>query len=110
MQSVLDKRKRLKLHEILCDILGSRNCYYEPPSTMRLEYPCFIYGREKSDVKYADNIRYLHTDRYMITAIDSNPDSDLPGKLFSSNLPYLEENRSPYVVDGLYHFVYGLYF
>lgn len=110
MQSVPKPENRLKLHTVLCDILGSDKCYYEPPSTIRLEYPCFIYNKEKGKILHADNIRYLYKERYSLTIIDTNPDSELPGKLFSSNISYLEEDRSPYVADGLYHFSYTLYF
>ena len=30
--------RRLKLHEELCDILGSRNVYFQPPETVKMKY------------------------------------------------------------------------
>lgn len=100
--------KRIKLHEKLCDILGSRNCYFSPPSNIRMCYPCFVYEEDSRTVRHADNRRYFNKKRYSLTVIDENPDSSIPDKLFESDFLYLRHDRT-YVVDGMYHFVYTLY-
>lgn len=102
-------KTRLELHEFLCEILGTRNCYYNPPANIQMKYPCFVYHSEIKNVRHADDIRYLCRDRYSIMLIDKDPESKIAEKLFESDLPYLSEDRSPYVSDGMYHFVYTLY-
>lgn len=104
------KNTRLRLHEILCDILGSRNCYYVPPSNIDMNYPCITYELEQASFLYADNKRYLNRMKYSITVIDHDPESEIVKRLFKSNLPYLSMDRSPYVIDGLHHFPMILFF
>ena len=36
--------RRLELHEILCTILGSRNVYFQPPESIKMNYPAIVYG------------------------------------------------------------------
>lgn len=103
-------KTRLELHEFLCDILGSRNCYFTPPANIQIQYPCIVYQKETKNVIHADNKRYLYKEYYSLTIIDEDPESKIPMKLFLSDLLYVSESRAPYVSDGLYHFVYDLYF
>lgn len=99
--------ERTELHEILCDTLGSRNVYFDPPETIKMKYPAIVYSL--SDVKktYADNICYKNFKAYAVTIIDKNPDSEIPDKLLC--LPYVEFDRT-YRADNLHHFVYTMYF
>ena len=53
------QRNRLALHEKLCDILGPRNVYHDPPSNIHLNYPCIIYKRSTAENRRADNKRYI---------------------------------------------------
>lgn len=102
-------KTREELHEVLCDILGSRKCYYQPPSNINMQYPCIVYEYDGMSVRHADNLRYLKRPRYTLTIISEDPDGRIEGRLFnSSKLPYLEEGRR-YVADGLYHSPYTLY-
>lgn len=100
-------KTRLNLHEELCSVLGSRHCYFAPPSTM--EYPCVRYIRETPDVKDADNIAYSQMDRWTITVIDLDPDSAIPDRLMEHFKHYCRKDRE-YITEGLYHFVYNLYY
>lgn len=106
---MVTREKREKLHEVLCDILGSRNCYFTPPSNIRMVYPCIIYSAEGDNTTYADDIRYLHRSMFTLTVIDEDPDSKIPERLFCSDLKYLSHDRT-YVADGLYHFVFTIYY
>ena len=98
-------RTRLELHEILCDLLGSRNVYFKPPNAMR--YPCIKYERAKPSVQYADNIAYRNTKCYTLTYIDVDPDSSMPDQI--EKLPMCTLDRF-YIADGLHHSVFTLYF
>lgn len=96
---------RLKLDQILRELLKTGNVYYQPPESIKLAYPCFVYGRIRSDNRRADNIKYLSFHRYKVTYIDRNPDSLLPDTI--EELPYCELT-SCYAADGLNHWVYEI--
>lgn len=82
---------RLELHTLLCDILGSRNVYYQPPQAGQLQYPAIVYAREKIENLHAGNRAYLQNLAYSITVIDKNPDSDVVMQL--SRLPKCKHNK-----------------
>jgi hypothetical protein len=96
---------RLNLQSLLEEITD--NVYFQPPTNVKLVYPCIIYKRDFADTQFADNTPYAHKRRYMITVIDQNPDSEIPGKV--ADLPMSVFNRF-YTVDNLNHDVYSVYF
>lgn len=98
---------RLKLHEIFCEILGNRNVYFQPPASVRLNFPCIIYERSNVDALIADDTNYITKKQYTVTVIDKNPDSELPDKV--GNLPYCSFERF-FVSDNLNHDVFKIYY
>jgi hypothetical protein len=96
---------RLQLHDILKEFTD--NVYFQPPENITLEYPCIIYQRDYAETKFADDIPYNHTLRYVVTVIDRDPDSDIPGKVAS--MPMCLYNRF-FTADNLNHDVYRLFF
>ena len=38
---------RIKLQAKLEELLGSRNVYYQPPETLKIEYPAIIYSKSR---------------------------------------------------------------
>lgn len=59
---------------------------------------------------HADDIRYFNKTRYTLTVIDEMEDSPIPAILMEDKrLKYLSMDRS-FVSDGMYHFVFTLYF
>ena len=99
--------RRLELHALLVNTLGSRNVYFQPPESVKLNYPCIIYSRANDDAKYADNRLYLHKKKYQVKVIDKNPDSEIPDRV--RQLPLCRFDRH-YSADNLNHDVYTLYF
>ncbi len=99
--------RRLSLQEILVSILGSNNVYFQPPETIRLQYPCIIYERSDIDKKYADNRAYMSMVRYSLTLITRSPESDLVKAILE--LPYCSYDRY-YAADTLNHDVFTLYY
>jgi len=99
---------RLMLHSELCVILGSDKVYYQPPSTVKMSYPCIIYFVATDKPKYADNAIYNNLKRYTITVVDRNPDSAIPDNLRNA-LRYCTFDRT-YVADNLNHFVFSIYY
>jgi hypothetical protein len=96
---------RLQLHQLLESFTA--HVYFQPPTNVKLQYPCIIYKRDYATTQFADDLPYNHTLRYAITIIDRDPDSEIPKKVAS--LPMSLFNRF-YTVDNLNHDVYNVYF
>lgn len=99
--------RRLQLHEILCGILGTRNAYFQPPESVKMNYPAIVYALDNIENTYADDGVYLSSRRYAVTVIDKDPDSLLIGKVAA--LPTCRYNRH-YEKDNLNHDVFTLFF
>lgn len=97
---------RLKLHEELCVILGSREVYFQPPPSVQMNYPAIVYSRRRIENTNANNIVYKQDDSYELTVIDPDPDSELVRKI--SKLPTCSHDRH-YKQDGLNHDTFTLY-
>lgn len=98
---------RLELHEKLCEILGSRNVYFQPPETIRMQYPAIVYSRDDIENDHANNGVYTQSTAYQIIVIDPDPDSEVVGKI--SKLPKCTFDRH-YAADNLNHDSFTLYF
>ena len=103
----LTQKRRLELHNILVDILGSEHCYFQPPESVKLIYPCIVYHRNTGKSDYADNNPYRFRFNYTVTAITKDPDSDIPRKL--AGLPLCRFDRH-FTADNLNHDVFVLYY
>lgn len=99
--------RRLMLHKILVDVLGSDNVYFQPPESIKMKYPCILYWRDYINSTFADNRPYMKAKRYSITYISKNPDSCMIDKL--SDLPLCSYERA-YKADNLNHDVFTIYF
>lgn len=99
--------RRLKLHKIFTDILGSSNVYFEPPENLKLKYDCIVYERSTPATFDADNNLYFKRKAYSVTLIYRDPDSDLPDKILE--LPLCSWDRA-FVSDNLHHVVFTIYY
>lgn len=99
--------RRLKLHQILTDILGSNNVYFQPPASVHLKYPCIIYQYETGDTQFADDLPYIFVRKYRIQVIDPNPDTEIPDKI--AQLPRCLNDRN-YTADNLNHYTFNIYY
>jgi hypothetical protein len=96
---------RLSLQTKLEEILGSRNVYYQPPSSIQMKYPAIVYSR--SDIKsvMADDMVYITENVYDITVIDKNPDSNVVAQI--AKLSRCRYDRH-FVSDNLNHDVFTI--
>lgn len=99
---------RLKLHEELCTILGSRNVYFQPPESVKMKYPCIRYSISGVRQLKAGDKQYKSTTQYEIVVIDSNPDSDIHSRILA-HFQMCSYNRG-YVEDNLNHNNLTLYY
>lgn len=99
--------RRLELHEILCEILGTRNAYYDPPESQTMEYEAIRYTRSRNNVRNANNKKYLTMQCYELILISRDPDPEALDKLLE--LPYTSMG-APYVADNLHHYPITIYY
>lgn len=98
---------RIKLHELLCEALGSRQVYFQPPESVKMKYPAIVYSRNRIDNEHADDGVYMQSSSYSITVIDKNPDSEIVDNI--SLLPRCRFDRH-YISDNLNHDVFTIYY
>lgn len=103
----MNNSRRLEFHEILVDILGSRDVYFQPPSNIKMKFPCILYARKAINTKYADNHPYNSTVCYVVTLVDTNADS-----VFLCKLNDLKTSKfiNHYTSDNLNHDVFEIYY
>lgn len=99
--------KRLQLQALLETILGSRNVYFQPPTNIKLKFPCIVYERDNVTSFHADNAPYRAFLRYKVTVIDRDPDSLIPREV--AKIPTATFVRF-YTADNLNHDVFNIFF
>jgi hypothetical protein len=67
--------QRLELQALLKEMCD--NVYFQPPETLKLVFPCFIYHRDWAITRFAANQPYRVEKRYQLTVVDRNADSPL---------------------------------
>ncbi len=98
---------RLELQEMLCNILGSKNVYFQPPSSTQMKYPAIRYSISDIQNTFADNTVYTQARAYQVMVIDKNPESSIVDAV--SKLPTCKFVRS-YTADNLNHTVFIIHF
>jgi len=100
--------RRLKLHELLVEALGSRNVYFEPPETIKMKYPCIVYTRAGGNSKFSNDYTYKHDTRYTVTVIDYDPDSEIGESLLRKFLKCSYDRH--FSSENLSHDVYTIFY
>lgn len=98
---------RLELQTMLETLLGSRNVYYQPPASVKMNYPAIVYSRSNIVNTHANDGVYLQDRAYRVTVIDKDPDSLIVDKV--SKLPMCSFQQH-YTADNLNHDVFLLYY
>ena len=98
-------RNRLTLQALLEELLGSKNVYFQPPTSAKMKYPAIRYKLSDIDNSHANNGVYLSQKFYELTLIDQNPDSE-----FVDKINQLQSARliRPFVADNLNHWVFRI--
>ena len=100
--------KREELHEELCTILGSRNVYFNPPESVKMQYDAIRYKLGGKDLKRANNKIYHITNQYDGVVITRKPDSPIPDAILS-HFEMCSFGR-PYTADNLNHYPFTIYY
>lgn len=100
-------KSRLELQTMLETLLGSRNVYFQPPESIKLQYPAIVYTIERIGKVHASNAMFKRNNAYQLTYIDKDPDSENVDKLLQ--LQYCEFDRQ-FTSDNLNHYIFTLYY
>lgn len=100
--------RRLQLHEELCQIIGSRNVYFQTPDSLNMDYPCIRYNRKGKDTSHADDMVYRSINEYNIIVIDPDPDSEIDQQIMN-HFTKCRFNRA-YTAENLNHYQLTLYY
>lgn len=75
---------RHDLHDELKALLGTTDktgdearVYFQPPESVKLKYPCYVYHRAPERTLRADNRLYHRFTKYSLTYITRDPDDSL---------------------------------
>lgn len=99
---------RLDLQATFEEILGSRNVYFTPPESVKMQYDAIRYELAGKDLKKASNRLYVFTNCYDGVVITTDPDTTIPDRILAS-FEMCSFGR-PYIVDNLYHYPFTLYY
>ena len=97
---------RIELQDELEKLLGSKNVYYQPPESVKMEYPAIVYRRSNIDNNFADDLVYRQSYFYELIVIDKNPDNVFVEAIL--DIPYCTFDRH-YKADNLNHYVFTLF-
>lgn len=96
-----------QLQSKLEELLENDHVYYQPPESVKIEYPGIIYSKSNIKVTHANDAKYSMKTRYEIIVIGREPDHPVIQKLLE--LPYCSYDRN-YTTNNLYHDVLTLYY
>ena len=99
---------RLELHEELCAALGSRNVYFQPPESVKMNYDAIRYWLSGKSLRRANNKIYNSTNRYDGVVITRDPDTTIPDEILS-RFEMCSFGR-PYTADNLNHYPFTIYY
>lgn len=99
---------RLELHEELCEVLGTRNVYFQSPESVKMKYDAIRYELSGKDFKRANDKIYNTTNKYDGVIITRNPDTTIPDTLLG-RFEMCSFGR-PYVADDLNHYPFTIYY
>ena len=97
---------RLELQKELESIC--ERVYFQPPSTVRMTYPCIVYNLSDVEKNNANNQAYIKTRAYSVTVISRDPDEEYFDQIIDK-FP-MTSLSSTYVADNLNHWNLLLYY
>ena len=100
--------RRLELQAKLESILGESHVYFQPPTSVKISYPCFVYRIGSGDAKYANDMTYRYINSYDVLYITKRPNLDMIDQVLRE-LPMCRLTNT-YCSEGLNHYAFTLYY
>lgn len=86
--------------------LGEKpNVYFQPPDSVKMSYPCFIYSYSDVTILYSDSGAYLKSEEYIVKYITKKADPKMFDALLRLNSFRFDRH---YIGDGLHHYSFVL--
>lgn len=101
------ERRSQELQATFEELLESRNVYYNPPSSVKMNYDAIVFNRSRIENTFASNNVYGQDHRYEVTTITYDPDAPIIEKM--SKLPMCTHDRH-FISENLHHNVFTLYY
>ena len=98
---------RLDLQSKLEELLETRNVYYQPPESIKMQYDAIRYSKKNITSTYANDTKYSMRNCYELVVISKRSDSPVVERILS--LPYTSYDRH-YIADNLHHDVITIYY
>ena len=102
-----NENDRLLLHEMLTafqEAVGEEpHAYFQPPESVKMQYPCFVYHLANDETVHADDKPYLYREVYDVTYITRESEPVLPEAM--KGLPNTRFSRR-YTAENLNHFAF----
>lgn len=83
------------------------NVSFQPPSNVKLSYPCIVYQRQSYFSTHANNTQYMGRYVYQVTVIDKDPESEIPEQILKTMS--MSSLSSVFTIDNLHHTVITIY-
>ena len=99
---------RLELHEELCEVLGTRNVYFQTPESVKMQYDAIRYALSGFDIIHANNRIYRNVNKFEGVVITRDPDTTIPKDML--NRFKMCSFGRPYTADNLHHYPFTLYY
>lgn len=98
---------RQDLSEFLRSVLGEygKNVYFQPPESLKLNFPCIIYELGSYSPTKADNKAYHINESYSITLVTKLPDTNYGKQILNKETAKFDRY---FVNDNLYHYVFTI--
>ena len=96
--------RRLELSDKLRKIIGNDNVYFQPPASVKINYPCIIYNERRGSTTYANDSVYNYVKSYELMFIFKKVNESIVKKVLES-LTLCSFDRV-YIADNLYHYVF----
>lgn len=103
-----ESRARSRLRSKLREVLGSSAVYYDPPESVKMDYPAIVYKHSDTRYKSADGKPYIIWHIYRCTVIAKDDDvADAIGYKLARTVDGIKYDRSD-ESDGLHHRIYNV--
>ena len=99
--------ERVELHEELCELIGSRNVYFNPPESVKMKYDAIRYSLGGKNLTHASNKIYRKVNLYEGVVITRNPDTTLPDEILS-HFDFLNTSRRRRHHRYIFRFCFGV--
>lgn len=101
-------RSHYDLQAELSKIENVKQVYWDPPESLKLEYPCIVVSQSNVFKRFANNGRYIRIPGYDVMVIDPDTDSEIYLEVLN-RFKYCDE-KVPFEADGLSHWPLLIYY